>query len=142
MFEVELEPEVEDWLVSLNEDNYVTAKVQVNMNTAKGAEPMARTTMRELHERRLAAMTTEERDTFDGAYRHATLAARVGEIVRDARTAADLSQRELAARMGTSQPVVARIEAGHVGATLTSIQKIADALNKDVEISFTLKNAS
>jgi len=97
---------------------------------------MARTTMRALDERRFAAMTPEQRVTFDAAYKEATLAARVGEMVRDAREAAGLSQRGLAARMGTSQPVVARIEAGHVGATLTSLQKIADALNIDIEISF------
>lgn len=118
------------------------ADASPSTNTAKGAEQMARTTMRELHERRLATMTTEERDTFDVAYRRATLAARVGEMVRDAREAAGISQGDLAARIGTSQPVVARIEAGHVGATLTSLQKIADALDGDLEISFTLKNAS
>lgn len=103
---------------------------------------MAPTTMRELHERRLTAMTTEQRDTFDVAHRSATLAARVGEMVRDAREAAGISQRELAARMATSQPVIARIEAGHVGATVTSLQRIADALNGDVEISFTLKSST
>ncbi len=87
-------------------------------------------------------MTTEQREEFDNAYRQASLAARVGEIVRDAREAARLSPRELALRMRTSQPVVARIEAGHVAATLTSLQKIADALNGDINISFTLKAAS
>jgi ribosome-binding protein aMBF1 (putative translation factor) len=103
---------------------------------------MTRTTMRELHERRLASMTAQQREDFDHSYRQATLAARVGEIVRDAREAAGLSQRELALRMSTSQPVVARIEAGHVAATLTSLQKIADALNGDINISFTFKAAS
>jgi ribosome-binding protein aMBF1 (putative translation factor) len=103
---------------------------------------MTRITMSELHQRRLASMTTEQREEFDNAYRQASLAARVGEIVRDAREAAGLSQRELALRMRTSQPVVARIEAGHVAATLTSLQKIADALNGDINISFTLKAAS
>lgn len=103
---------------------------------------MTRTTMSELHKRRLASMTSEQRDAFEHTYRQATLAARVGEIVRDAREAAGISQRELAQRMSTSQPVVARIEAGHVAATLTSLQKIADALNGDINISFTLKAAS
>jgi ribosome-binding protein aMBF1 (putative translation factor) len=103
---------------------------------------MTRITMSELHERRLAAMTAEQREEFDSAYRQASLAARVGEIVRDAREAAGLSQRELALRMCTSQPVVARIEAGHVAATLTSLQKIADALNGDINVSFTRKVAS
>lgn len=103
---------------------------------------MTRTTMAQLHQRRLASMTGEQRQAFEHTYRQATLAARVGEIVRDAREAAGLTQRELAQRMSTSQPVIARIEAGHVAATLTSLQRIADALNGDINISFTLKAAS
>ncbi|MGE0881150.1 MAG: helix-turn-helix domain-containing protein [Acidimicrobiia bacterium] len=38
-----------------------------------------------------------------------------------------LSQRDLAARMGTSQAAVARLEAGGVGTTLTTLQKVAAA---------------
>ena len=103
---------------------------------------MARTTMSELHARRLAAMTAEERQRFDVAYARSSLTARVGAVLRDARESAGLSQRELAARMGTSQAVVARIEAGSVGATLTSLQRAADVLNRHIEISMPLKEVS
>jgi transcriptional regulator with XRE-family HTH domain len=58
----------------------------------------------------------------------------VGEKIRDAREAAGLSQRELAARMGTSQAAVARLEAGGVGATLTTLQKVAAALDLTVTV--------
>lgn len=73
-------------------------------------------------------MSDEERAEFDQAYEASRLAIGVGEKVRDAREAAGLSQRDLAARMGTSQAAVARLEAGGVGATLTTLQKVASAL--------------
>jgi transcriptional regulator with XRE-family HTH domain len=59
------------------------------------------------------------------------LAAEVGEVgerVREAREEAGLSPRELARRMGTSQAAVDRLGAGGVGATLTTLQRVASAL--------------
>ena len=55
-------------------------------------------------------------------------AADVGERIRAARETAGLSQRDQAARMGTSQAAVARLEAGGVGATLTTLHRVAAAL--------------
>jgi hypothetical protein len=45
-------------------------------------------------------MTVVERDAYERANAEALLAAEVGERVRQAREAAGLSQRDLAARMG------------------------------------------
>ncbi len=101
---------------------------------------MARTTIDELKKSRLAAMSTDERAVFDAPYGAARLALDVGEKVRDAREAAGLSQRELAGRMGTSQAAVARLEAGGVGATLTTLQKVATAL--DLKVTVELSAAS
>jgi ribosome-binding protein aMBF1 (putative translation factor) len=101
---------------------------------------MARTTIDELKKSRLAEMTVVERAAFDEAYESTRLALDVGEKVRDAREAAGLSQRELAARMGTSQAAVARLEAGGVGATLTTLQKVAAAL--DLKVTVELSAAS
>lgn len=101
---------------------------------------MARTTIDELRKNRLAAMSADERAVFDEAYEATRLALDVGEKVRDAREAAGLSQRELAARMGTSQAAVARLEAGGVGATLTTLQKVAAAL--DLKVTVELSAAS
>ena len=101
---------------------------------------MTRTTIDELKQSRLAAMTADERAVFDETYAATRLALDVGEKVRDAREAAGLSQRELAARMGTSQAAVARLEAGGVGATLTTLQKVAAAL--DLKITVELSAAS
>ena len=101
---------------------------------------MTRTTINELKNRRLDAMTPEERSAFDQTYDATRLALEVGEKVRDAREAAGLTQRDLAARMGTSQAAVARLEAGGVGATLTTLQKVAAAL--DLKITVDLSAAS
>ena len=43
----------------------------------------------------------------------------------------------LAARMETSQAAVARLEAGGVGATLTTLQKVASALGLKVTVDLT-----
>jgi ribosome-binding protein aMBF1 (putative translation factor) len=101
---------------------------------------MARKTIDELKRNRLAAMTADERAVFDETYEATRLALDVGEKVRDAREAAGLSQRELASRMSTSQAAVARLEAGGVGATLTTLQKVAAAL--DLKITVELSAAS
>ena len=98
---------------------------------------MARTTIDEMKRRRLATMSDDERAEFDETYEATRLALEVGERVRGAREAAGLSQRELAARMSTSQAAVARLEAGGTGATLTTLQKVASALDLTVSIELT-----
>lgn len=88
----------------------------------------------------LAAMTADERAVFKETYAATRLALDVGEKVRDAREAAGFSQRELAARMGTSQAAVARLEAGGVVATLTTLQKVAAALDLKVTVELSAAN--
>jgi ribosome-binding protein aMBF1 (putative translation factor) len=100
---------------------------------------MARTTIEELRTNRLAAMSAEERAMFDATCEVTSLAVDVGEKVRNAREAAGLGQRQLAAHLGTSEAAVARLEAGDVGATLTTLQKVATAL--DVRIIIELSAA-
>ncbi len=95
---------------------------------------MARSTWTELKDRRLSRMTAVERAEYDRGYAAAQLAAAVGERVSEAREAAGLSQRDLAARMGTSQAAIARLEAGGVGATLTTLQRAAAALGLELSV--------
>jgi len=95
---------------------------------------MARTTINQLKKRRLANATKTERAKFDETYAAAALAIRVGEQIRDAREAAGLSQRDLAERMSTSQAAIARLEAGGVAATLTTLQRAANALHLDITV--------
>jgi HTH-type transcriptional regulator/antitoxin HipB len=95
---------------------------------------MARTTIGEVKKGHLAAMTTDERVVFDETDGATRLALDVGEKIRDAREAANLSQRELAARMRIGQAAVARLEAGDVGAKLATIQKVATALHLRITV--------
>lgn len=95
---------------------------------------MARTSWTELKDKRLGRMTADERTEYERAYAEAQLAAEVGERVRAAREAAGLSQRDLAARMGTSQAAIARLEAGGVGATLTTLHRVAVALGLELSV--------
>lgn len=51
-----------------------------------------------------------------------------------ARRAAGLSQTEVAARMGTSQSVVARLESGQIDARLSTLQRYAAAVGHQLEL--------
>jgi ribosome-binding protein aMBF1 (putative translation factor) len=95
---------------------------------------MTPTSWSDLKTKRLSAMTVAQRAEYDRAYAEARLAAEVGERIREAREAAGLSQRELARRMGTSQAAIGRLEAGRVGATLTTLQRVATALGLEVNV--------
>ena len=95
---------------------------------------MTRTTWTQMGEGRRKAMNQAEQAEYDRAYAEARLAADVGKRIRAARETAGLSQRDLAARMGTSQAAVARLEAGGVGATLTTLHRVAAALGLELNI--------
>lgn len=84
--------------------------------------------------KKFSAMTDEERTEYERAYAEAQLAAEVGERIHAAREAAGLSQREIARRMGTSQAAIDRLESGGVGATLTTLQRVATALGLEVNV--------
>ncbi len=58
--------------------------------------------------------------------------ALAGELIR-ARVDAGLSQEEVAERMKTSQPAVARLESGHKP-SIKSLERYAEAVGKKVEI--------
>lgn len=96
---------------------------------------MARPTIDELRDKCLGALSDSESAEFDEALAAARLALQVGEMVRDAREAAGLSQRQLATRMSTSQAAVARLEAGGTSATLTTLQKAAAALDMTITVN-------
>jgi DNA-binding XRE family transcriptional regulator len=50
------------------------------------------------------------------------------------RRAAGLSQGEVAERMGTSQPAVARLEAGQVDARMSTVQRYAAAVGARLNV--------
>lgn len=59
----------------------------------------------------------------------------VAQLLYRARQKAGLTQKELAVRIGTKQPVIARLEdADYEGHSLSMLQRVAAALNQRVEI--------
>jgi len=59
----------------------------------------------------------------------------VAQMIYDARTAAGLSQRQLAKVVGTTASVICRLEdADYDGHSLGMLRRIAEALNKKVEL--------
>lgn len=59
----------------------------------------------------------------------------VGALVRDARTSAGLTQAELARRSGTSQPAIARYEAGTTSPSVVTLDRVLRAAGRRLEIS-------
>jgi len=66
-----------------------------------------------------------------------TLGMRVAQMIHAARTAARLTQTQLAQLVGTTQSVVSRLEdASYEGHSLSMLQRIAEALHRRIEIRF------
>ncbi len=63
--------------------------------------------------------------------------AAVAQLIYEARNKAGLSQAELAARIGTKQSVISRLEdADYEGHSLSMLQRIAAVLGQCIEIRF------
>jgi transcriptional regulator with XRE-family HTH domain len=60
----------------------------------------------------------------------------VAKAVIAARNRAGLTQMELARKMGTTQPVVARMEGGRIQPSLRTLQRLAEATGSKLTIRF------
>ncbi len=61
----------------------------------------------------------------------------LGQLIYDLRTEAGLSQRELAARMGTTQSVISRLEEGGGARNrIDTLGRVATALGRHLVVSF------
>lgn len=69
-------------------------------------------------------------------YERARRAFDLAEEVRRLREGKGLSQSELARRIGSTQPAVARLEAGGVAPTIETLERIAGALGLELTVSF------
>lgn len=66
----------------------------------------------------------------------ATLQESFGARVRERRTKMKLSQAELAERIGWNQPDISDLENGHHAPSLTTIERLADALEVSPKFFF------
>lgn len=82
----------------------------------------------------LAAMTETERAEYDTAATLAEARLQLAELVYNARTAAGLSQTELARRAGTRQAVISAIENGVQAPGGVMLARIANALGGTLSI--------
>jgi ribosome-binding protein aMBF1 (putative translation factor) len=72
---------------------------------------------------------------YRAAYRAVQLAHELGGQIRRAREVHGWSQTELADRAGLRQHAVSRLEAGDVVPTLTTLERIAEALGTGLSVS-------
>ncbi|MEV4321857.1 helix-turn-helix domain-containing protein [Microbispora rosea] len=86
---------------------------------------------RELRDRRMAEPGAVE------AYEAARLAYELGKTIRTMRETRGWSQSDLARVAGMTQSAVARFEAGGTVPTLPVIERLASALDADVEVRLT-----
>src|SRR5450432_3519757 len=86
---------------------------------------------------KILARITGNDDDVKAGIAHAKINFQVSQMIYDARTKAGLSQSELAALIGSRQPVIARLEdADYEGHSLTMLQRIAAALEQRLELRF------
>lgn len=65
------------------------------------------------------------------------LNVRIAEMIHDARSAAGLTQADLANLVGTTQSVISRLEdADYEGHSISMLQRIADAFHQRLEVRF------
>src|ERR1700735_1184655 len=71
-------------------------------------------------------------EEYRQGYAEARRAFLIGQAVRERRLALSLSQTELAARAGMTQPALSRLEAGGVVPTIPLLERISMALDADL----------
>jgi ribosome-binding protein aMBF1 (putative translation factor) len=90
----------------------------------------------DLRERRLSEPGAAE------AYQAARRAYELGRAVRTLREARGWSQSQLARAAGMTQPAVARFEAGGTVPTLPVLERLATALEADLVVTLTPREAA
>jgi ribosome-binding protein aMBF1 (putative translation factor) len=71
-------------------------------------------------------------EQYRQGYAEARRAFLIGQAIRERRLALSLSQTELAARAGMTQPALSRLEAGGVVPTIPLLERISIALDADL----------
>ncbi len=57
-----------------------------------------------------------------------------GQLIRELRVSSGMSQRELGERIGTTQSAIARLETGDAQPKLGTLQKLAEAFDRDLHL--------
>ena len=78
-------------------------------------------------------MASSRRTSFPGLQNMADRRRALIEGLAAARRASGVSQTEVAARMGTSQSAVARLESGELDARMSTLERYAAAVGHDID---------
>ena len=78
------------------------------------------------------ARARRKSDEYREGYAEARRAFLIGQAVHERRLALGLSQVELAARAGMTQPALSRLEAGGAVPTIPLLERISAALDADL----------
>jgi ribosome-binding protein aMBF1 (putative translation factor) len=81
------------------------------------------------------ARTRRGSAAYGEGYEEARRAFLIGQAVRERRLELGLSQNEVAARAGMTQPALSRLEAGGTVPTIPVLERLAAALNADLVVS-------
>jgi len=84
-----------------------------------------------------------KREDYQEAEKRYEIAFSVAKMIMDARAELDITQKELALRLGTKQPSIARIENGDSVPTIPFLDRIAKALGTKLvmpRFEFTAEN--
>jgi ribosome-binding protein aMBF1 (putative translation factor) len=81
------------------------------------------------------AAQRRDSDEYREGYAEARRAFLIGQAVRERRLALGLSQVELAARAGMTQPAHSRLEVGGVVPTIPLLDRISAALDADLIVT-------
>jgi ribosome-binding protein aMBF1 (putative translation factor) len=79
--------------------------------------------------------TLMQNDEFRAEYEKADAEFQIVEALVRARTEGNISQAELASRMGTTQSAIARLEGGGVSPSLATLRRYAAAAGLRLEIN-------
>lgn len=105
-------------------------EIELALKRGRGGDMRKRILAKDVHKKWLK--DPAYREAYDSLAEEFALAAAVIE----ARSRAGLTQEELAERMGTTQPVVARLESGRIRPSTRTLERLAQATGSRLIIRF------
>lgn len=91
-------------------------------------EDMKLTSFDDFQDKNIGKIGTPRRDAFEKSVEDALHAYRIGEAIREARKASNLTQEQLGERVGVQKAQISRLERGR-GITFSTMARIFKALN-------------
>lgn len=91
-------------------------------------EDLILTSFEDFQDKNLGKIGTPERDAFEKEVDDALQAYRMGEVIKQARKARNLTQEQLGAKVGVQKSQISRLENGH-GITFNTMARIFKAMN-------------